>query len=55
MGGRGRIMQKIEQTNKYIFLRTEKKRNKKILESLYLLELLVVKEDCGRVDKEKGD
>jgi hypothetical protein len=43
------------QINKYKLHRSEQKRIKKIWESLYLLELLIVKKDCGRVGKEKRD
>jgi hypothetical protein len=32
-------------------INTEQKKS----ESLYVLEFLLVKEDCGRIDKEKGD
>jgi hypothetical protein len=46
-------MEKIEQTDKYNIHRTEKK--KKIWDSIYLLELLLVREDCGRVDRVKVD
>jgi hypothetical protein len=35
--------------NKKYKHRTEKS------ESLYVLKFLLVKEDCGRIDKEKGD
>jgi hypothetical protein len=41
------------QKSKYKLHRTEKE--KKIWESLYLLEVLFVKKDCGKVDREKGD
>jgi hypothetical protein len=46
-------LEKIEQTDKYKLHITEKK--KEIWEFLCLLELLVVKENRGGVDKEKGD
>jgi hypothetical protein len=49
-------MAKTKQRNKYKLHRTEKKNfNEKIWKSLYLLEVLVVKEDSERVDREKGD
>jgi hypothetical protein len=45
-------VERIEQMNKYKLHRTEKM---KMWKPLYLLELLVMKEDSGRVDKEKGN
>jgi hypothetical protein len=49
---RGRIMEKIEQSDKHVYSIVHKKN---IWELIYLLEWLTVKEDCGSENKEIGD